>query len=50
MKNYRNHVVENHYSATKEVMICGLLVQMASDKRIFHGRPPPLFSFYIHSL
>lgn len=41
MKPYRNHVIENHYSATKEVMICSLLVQMAADKKIFHGRPPP---------
>ena len=46
MRNYRNHVVENHYSATKEVMICDLLVQMASDKKIFHGRPPPSLCIY----
>lgn len=45
MRNGRNPVVKNHDSATKKIMICGLFVQMASDKKIFHSRPPPLFCF-----
>ena len=49
MKNDRTRVVKNCYSATKEVMICGLPVQTVSDKKIFHGRPPPLFLLSIFS-
>ena len=45
MKNYRNRVVENHYSTTKEVMVAAYLFRWLLIKKFFMAVLHPNFRF-----